>query len=806
MKGNSQRATYAAIAASVLVPVILLFPGLVEPRAFVGALDEDAHTLFYPWRAFAFGRVRDGVFPLWNPYLLCGMPFVAAVESAVFYPPNFLFVILPTAVALDVSLLVHLVAAGLFVQIWLAQLGVRGWPAAVAGVSFQMAAPIALRIYAGNLSVLCAAAWMPLVFWIAERLLEQPSGRAASLGGVILALQVLAGHPQTTFYGLLLASVYFAARLVWRVVSGEWRGVLKAVFWASVVGLVAVGIAAVQWVPSFDLTTQAVRGEGLPIWEAGRFSLPPEALASFLVPSFFGDERTAPWWGRNNPWEMTGYVGLVPLALGLFAIICRRDAVTRTLVIAAVAAVVLAMGKYTPLFGILYRWLPGYGAFRGSAKFLMPLALLVAVLGGLGGAALSDAIGRGWGRHHQLSDYARHKVGAVVVVAVMMLIAVGLVVFNATVVKQSGRWSMLVNHLVAMPDHLGIKPGLVTDEFLEQSAACAARGFRRTVFVLCVLAVGLVLARRTGRVSAVGPAVLVGVAILDGLWFAGPYVVLTPEEACHWPQQLVAAMRQTEQPMRAATARRRLLNFGMVERLCGVDGMHPMPFLRYQKFYLAMVGEPQTRRYLAMVVARPSALTRQASVEFFLWPVSARGLEEVVVNDKVALYRDPAALPRARVVGNVISGPPVQALEEARAGMVDLTDAVILEVPVPLRRAPSEQFERDCRIVVDAPEKVVVEAYLERSGYLVLADAFCFGWRCAVENLESASQPVTVSILRANLAFRAVPLDAGRWRVTFLYEPASFKVGLLVTLATGGALAGVFCGAKAHRMWKRWSS
>ena len=87
----------------------------------------------------------------------------------------------------------------------------------------------------------------------------------------------------------------------------------------------------------------------------------------------------------------------------------------------------------------------------------------------------------------------------------------------------------------------------------------------------------------------------------------------------------------------------------------------------------------------------------------------------------------------------------------------------------------------EVEIVLYEPERVVVEAHLAEEGYLVLTDAYYPGWRALVDGRE-------VPIHRADVLFRAVRLPAGRHRVEFIYDPLSFKIGAVISLA---ALLGV---------------
>jgi len=85
---------------------------------------------------------------------------------------------------------------------------------------------------------------------------------------------------------------------------------------------------------------------------------------------------------------------------------------------------------------------------------------------------------------------------------------------------------------------------------------------------------------------------------------------------------------------------------------------------------------------------------------------------------------------------------------------------------------------------LDDPSRVRAVVDLERPGFLVLSDTFDPGWRARV-----GGEPV--EILRANWAFRAVQVPAGRHVVEMRYAPTSFRVGLAaaaVVVALGGFL------------------
>ena len=81
-------AAVGLLAASLVFYYPLVFLG----RALV---DYDAFVYFYPQRVFLARSLLAGHIPLWDPDLFGGAPFLANPQTAVLYPPSWLFVLGP---------------------------------------------------------------------------------------------------------------------------------------------------------------------------------------------------------------------------------------------------------------------------------------------------------------------------------------------------------------------------------------------------------------------------------------------------------------------------------------------------------------------------------------------------------------------------------------------------------------------------------------------------------------------------------------------------------------------------------------
>jgi uncharacterized membrane protein YfhO len=81
------------------------------------------------------------------------------------------------------------------------------------------------------------------------------------------------------------------------------------------------------------------------------------------------------------------------------------------------------------------------------------------------------------------------------------------------------------------------------------------------------------------------------------------------------------------------------------------------------------------------------------------------------------------------------------------------------------------------RISQERADHIVLEVDVDRPGYVVLADAFDPGWQATLDG-------AAVTLLRANLAFRAVATPSGRHTVELVYRPRALWAGLFVSAAS----------------------
>jgi len=245
---KGQRANWV-VEISVIVGWALL---LTWPLLFGGRVLYWGTQLlqFAPWRQLVADAVRAGDWPLWTQALGSGAPLLANHQSAVFYPPHLLFLLFPVERALGYSLALHLALAGLFAWLWARQLGLGTLGRLVAALAY--AGSGFLVGHALFPSMVEAAAWLPLLFLLTDRLAKRRRVGDALVLGAALGVQFLAGHAQIWYYGVWAIGSY-ALLIGWQVGKLEgWKGgraLAHIVLLVALAVTVAIGAAAVQVLP-----------------------------------------------------------------------------------------------------------------------------------------------------------------------------------------------------------------------------------------------------------------------------------------------------------------------------------------------------------------------------------------------------------------------------------------------------------------------------------------------------------------------------------------------------------------------------
>lgn len=746
--------------------VLIMFGGLLfaPGNRVLGAQDTDLYLQFVAWRDFGFRELANGNIALWNPHIYGGAPYFGGMQAALLYPVNWLFLVLPAALAFNWTIAIGVWLLGCFMWLWASRRGLGPLPSFLAAAVLMFSGPHFLHIHAGHVTNLPAMTWVPLIFLAVDEWLDTRQAKWVLLGMMAVSMQIFAGHPQYVFYAALTVGIYTLLRLDWA--GFDWRRVC-----AQGAGLAAIyaggaSLAAVQLLTGIQAAKETIRDAPLP-WEfASMFGFPPENLLTLLAPGVFGDMQQVPYWGRCYLWEMCLYFSVAGLVLAVYGAVHGRLANQRALLITLAITLLLALGKNTPLFRLLYDFVPGFDKFRSISKFSFETIVLATLLAGAG---LERIITSGVGRSFALGA------GVAAVVA-----------FLASGMAAARDLGPLMRAIQATKETYLDQRAYAMPQFIAIACSNAAVTLFVATLLLGVVAGLLFFAHRNAKVAALALAALA----------VGDVFVAARR---HRPTFAITSVvnPEVERFFKDRPGDYRILNplnhnSAMSMGLNDVWGFDPGVVRRYAEFVTWTQG------------GDPTNATQYVGFNKLGPPLAMLRLQYAVVPSDKGLQiakSEHEPLPRVLLVSDyVVQKDRAAIFTELGAEGFDFRKKVVLEEE-PNPQPDPAGTAGDVKIVREGTDFLEIDADLPAPAILLVTDCWTPAWR-AVPLPGSGFQQYDVR--PANYTLRSVPLAAGKHSLRLEYVPSAYRTGAWVSLAAWLALAGasvwVFGASDEHRL------
>jgi hypothetical protein len=566
--------------------------------------------------------------------------------------------------------------------------------------------------------------------------------------------------------------------------------------------LFALSLTAALWLPALEIMARSER-RNLHEWVRGYYSLHPYAVLQAVLPLRWDElpiraSLAAAINESRAPLLASVYLGAPALGLALSSFARPRRG-QLILVLVALLSIGVALGKFGILYPLATTLFPPFRILRYPIKVTVVTAFVTAILAGLGFDAASDSA---------LTRRAR-LLGLVLPLGLLLLVAA----VSRALLLRPERWAH------ALLEWDSSREALLKVLALSISRVEVALALASAAFVLAALSLFWPKASRLLLVGVAAGAVL-DLVLADGdlnhtaptafFRYRPPLLDLMPRHDYHRvylrPYLLIA---QGKRYYRAdlqlalypeAGADRETLR--LAESLALLDvlyapaggrfhvetsydpdqlGFYSQGLSRMVETVWLMDGRPEQLRLFQ--VASVSRVVSPQSLGFENLP--ALSLGKTPYPDPVHVFEVPDPLPRCYAVsGAVVEKSDEQALSRLMDPGFDPRTEVVLSSGTP--SSPIPGFRASCAIKELVPDRVELEASLSKAGTLVLVDAYDAGWRVSVDGKPAP-------LLRANVAFRAIPVSEGPHRVQLLYRPASVSLGVCLSLGTLAlGIVGVF--------------
>lgn len=707
----------------------------------------------YPFRHFAATSLAMGQLPLWNPYTFNGMPFLADIQTTVFYVPSLFLTIFVRDGSLnfywlELIIILHFLLAGVGMFYLAKSFKLHNVPSLVAGAAYMLSGYMIVHaIHQQNVTLV---AWYPFVVLLFRKALSERGWLYVLLCALVLGHSILAGYPQLSLYLYALLGVYFLFELLTTHSRDQLlsRDSVTMVAKAAAIVVISVALAMIQLLPTFELSDLSQRAQ-ITFEKASEGSLAWSQLATLFFPKMFGTAGANgyEYFGPGQYfyfWETCVYLGILPLLLMMSSIaFWRKSKYIPLLIGLALFSLLFALGDNFVLFKFFYEFVPGFSKFRIPAR--MGILLVFS-------ASLLTAFSLQYILYEEKADKRTLR---------NILIASFAVGAAAYALILSGSFA-----------------GSLTNVQFSQVADLVAKGVHPS-FVLLLISVGLLfLIVLKTRMTQFWGLALVGLLFVDAYLFGGNQNTSStnPSEYFKRTAGLIDFVKKeneseifrinTRNPNGMITDR----NQGMIDRVFMMEGYTPLALQRlYGSFY--------SGDYLFDLL----------NVKFRTVTDTATGNLNFVAN--------PTYLPRAFFLYDMhVVDTEQELLDYLKSPEFQYRKTAVLEKnPGRTLSEPSSAPQWKATITNYENNRIALNVRTSHDGLLVLSETYYPGWKAYVDGIET-------EIFRTDYNLRSFFVNAGEHKVEVKFEPKSFVQGMWISI---GALlivvVGIVVSIKAKR-------
>ncbi len=735
--------------AGVYYPWAGQFWGYVAGIPYKNIAVTDVFSQLYPWRALAMDIFRSGHLPLWNQYSFSGFPLLANWQSAPFYPLNLLMLVFGNIWGFSFMVFLQPLLSMIFLYLFLKQIKVSSFGSFIGAITFAFSGfSLTYLEYATSGQIFI---WLPLALLFLEKYLTSLKKLYLGLFSLCFFPILTGGFFQPAFYVILIIFLY----TIFRVFNAELiKNKFQKVFLLGIFGLLGIGTASLQLLPTAELLTLSIRNLDHNIAEYHYGLLPPSNLITFVAPDFFGNPVTQNFWGFMQYQETSGYFSLVVLVLTLSALFFSKKSWREKLFL-SLFLVSLILAFDNPLSRSIYNLKVPLISTGYASRWLMVTTFSAAVLASLAYDRLTK-------KTYFLSTS---------------------LVFGIT-----------------MLTYLVLSRGWLPTTISPEHQAIALRN----LLLPLALAFSLTTLSLFYKYQKLFTLALTCLLIFDLLRFGIKFTPFSRTEYISKTQPTFDFLHSNLGQFRVAAESGPILpaNTWIYQRLSSPTGYDPLVFKDYGTFFAGLnVGTSSAKtpgteivnssytRYLNIVNYR-SRLIDLVGTKYFLGLKTKEGrietdgkydngsfpeskYQKVFEDGKVVVLENKTVLPRVKLYYLSDEANNAEEAINKLATGYDFYHRILVN-----QRSPQNFiFSPLDKVKIDSylPNQVVITATTQAGAYLFLSDVLYPGWKVSVNGQEK-------NLLKTFGVFKGVKLPAGESSITFYYQPQSFKVGLIVSL------------------------
>ncbi|MGB9696805.1 MAG: YfhO family protein [Ignavibacteria bacterium] len=725
---------------------LVFFRDLLTGKAF---LADDFIEQYFPGKTFATVSLSKGVIPFWNPYTFSGMPFLADIQVAVFYPFNVLMTLFVSgerlpAVVLQISIILHYLLNSIFCFYIGKHFRFTNTVSVIFALMFTYSSYMIIHMI--HMPLVEAVIWLPLVFLLWLKFIDSKKYIYVFVAGLVMVVCTLAGYPQVTFYNYVFISLYLLVLGIKSLGERDFVFIRHLISAYIIFLLFSFGISAFQLLPTNEFVSNSNRAK-ITYEFATEGSIHPNDLITVFTPKIFGvwkfnrGSSDLEWYATHHKGSfMFSIANLYISALFVVMIVPVLIFLFRKRIKTSLIYLLLAIGVVTVLFSLggnffvhrlFYDYIPFFGRFRnpGHSLYLYTFSFSLIIAFGLDGLFKNR------------NEFSK--------------------IFNRT-------YFFALIGVVAILLFIGVSGSFVPTGI---SSADIIRSWISKQFllftILSLLFAGLVYFFAAGKLTYKLfniSLVLLLCFELYYIWYEQNNGSLNPEAVYQQRRQKIDEFKNElkSELFRINMREGRNIYFqrnqGMIDRIPLIEGYGALILDKYIPINKANSNSTQTHDIM--------------NIKYKIDPV------------KMSFYLNSSYLPRVKMfydakIFNTADSVALrnymqsESFDYRKTLVVETENNETFQLPqvVDSTKLPSN----DIRIISYSENEIKVQVKTDENGFLFFSEVFYPAWKAYV---DGGLRP----IYRADYCERAVYLEKGTHIVEMKYESDTFKQGLLLSL------------------------
>jgi hypothetical protein len=738
--------------------------------------------------------------PLWTNSIFSGMP---AYLISTWFPGNLMKNVdkVLRIFKMPVSVL-FLSMLGFYFLLLL--FGVNPWLSIAGAIAYGLSSFFFQILAAGHNTQAVALAYMAPMIGAIFYTYRGDAIKGALLTAFLLSLEILANHPQITYYAMICLLVFIITEFVFSIKEKTIAKFLKTSAMLIIPFIIAVGINFGNLFTIYEYGKYSMRGKSDLVTERKNVSsgLDRDYITSWsygvgetmnlLIPNFKGGSskpfdrnsetvkvlrqnnqgqavnQVMKYWGTQQSTEGPHYVGAIVIFLFVLGLTVVRGREKWWLLVATILSIMLAWGKnFMPFTNLFIDYFPGYNKFRAVTMTLVISQFCIPLLGFL---ALKEYYNGNLSRKEMLKG-----------IQIAGGVTGGLVLLILLIPGIAGSF--------LSPYETGYPAWLTTALTADRKELLRIDSFRSLLFIL--IAAGAILSFVLGKLKKEYSILIIAFLILVDLWGADRRYLNADRFVKPAVLQKTFSPTTADKIVLQDTSYYRVLNFSS-------STFNDNSATSYFHKSIGGYHGAKLKRYQELI---DSSISREIAL------INTAAGKATTLNDLVNVFSNTSALNMLNtkyLIYNPESPPLTNTHALGNAWFVEkpvIVDNANLELSAVNTINPSKEAAIDAKFKdqvqeasypVDVNDTIMLKSYEPNEliytysagaeKMVIFSDIFYpAGWKCYLDDKETR-------YFRADYVLRGMIVPAGKHEIKFTFEPSSYIIGNKVSLASSIAL------------------